>query len=98
MANLNVTYGDMQDVASRLVAGKEDINSKLAELQAAVNALVDAGFQTDSASGAFQSSYDSFTSGITQAVSGLDGMSSFLTSAADALANVDTELGAAIRG
>jgi len=88
----------MQDVASRLIAGKEDINSKLAELQAAVNGLVDAGFQTDSASGAFQTSYESFTAGINQAVGGLDGMSSFLTSAADALANVDSELGAAIRG
>ncbi|WP_255452967.1 hypothetical protein [Cryobacterium sp. TMS1-20-1] len=32
------------------------------------------------------------------AVNGLDGMSQFLTAAADALGNADTELGNAIRG
>ena len=98
MANVNATYSDMTDVAGRLITGKEDLNAKLVELQAAVDALVESGFVTDSASGAFQTSYQGFTTGLTQAVSGLDGMSSFLTGAAEALGNVDTELGNAIRG
>ena len=72
--------------------------SKLTELQTLANNLVGSGFVTDSASGAFQTSYDNFTQGTTQAVTGLDGMSQFLTAAADALSNVDTELGNAIRG
>ncbi len=98
MVNVNVTYGDLTDVAGRLITGKEDLNAKLTELQTVVDNLVSNGFQTDSASGAFQTSYQSFTTGVTQAVAGLDGMSSFLTSATDALANVDNELGKAISG
>lgn len=98
MANVNVTYSEMTDAASRLITGKDDLISKLTELQTLVNNLVGQGFVTDSASGAFQTSYDSFTQGTTQAVSGLEGMSQFLISAAEALQNVDTELGNAIRG
>lgn len=98
MANMNVTYSEMTDAAGRLITGKDDLVSKLSELQTLVNNLVGSGFVTDSASGAFQTSYETFTQGTTQAVTGLDGMSQFLTAAADALSNVDTELGNAIRG
>jgi uncharacterized protein YukE len=98
MANLNVTYSDMTDAAGRLSSGKEELITKLADLQTLVNNLVGSGFVTDSASGAFQTSYDAFTQGTTLAVNGIDGMSQFLTAAADALGNTDTELGNAIRG
>ena len=59
--------------------------SKLTELQTLANNLVGSGFVTDSASGAFQRSYETFTQGTTQAVTGLDGMSQFRTAAALAL-------------
>lgn len=98
MANLNVTYSEMTDAAGRLNLGKEELLTKLNDLQRMVNTLVETGFVTDSASGAFQVSFDSFTQGATLTVNGLDGMVSFLNSAAEALANVDTELGNAIRG
>ncbi|SDO18714.1 Uncharacterized conserved protein YukE [Cryobacterium flavum] len=98
MANLNVTYSDMTDAAGRLTSGKDDVITKLGELQTLVNNLVGSGFVTDSASGAFQTAYDAFTQGTTLAVNGLDGMSQFLSAAADALSNADTELGNAIRG
>lgn len=92
MANMNVTYSEMTDAAGKLITGKDDLVTKLTELQTLVNNLVGAGFVTDNASGAFQTSYDTFTQGVTNAVTGLDGMSQFLTSAADALGNVDSEL------
>ena len=98
MANLNVTYSDMTDAAGRLSSGKEDLITKLTELQTLVYNRVGCRFVTDSASGAFQTAYDSFTQGTTLAVNGLDSMSQFLTAAADALGNADTELGNAIRG
>ncbi|MFC5928118.1 WXG100 family type VII secretion target [Cryobacterium melibiosiphilum] len=98
MANVNVTYGEMTDAAGRLSTGKEELVSKLVELQTLVNNLVGNGFITDQASGAFQVSYETFTRGTTEAVNGLEGMSSFLTQAATALEQVDTELGNAIRG
>ena len=98
MANMNVTYGDMTDAANRLTTGKDDITSKLNELQTLVSNLVNGGFVTDSASGAFHTSYEQFTKGTTQAVNGLDGMSQFLTKAANALQNVDSELAKGIGG
>ncbi|MHA7985457.1 WXG100 family type VII secretion target [Rathayibacter sp. CAU 1779] len=98
MANLNVTYGEMTDAANRLNSGKDDIIAKLHELQSLVNNLVQGGFVTDSASGAFHSSYEQFTKGTTDAVNGLDGMSQFLTKAADALQNVDQQLAKGIGG
>jgi WXG100 family type VII secretion target len=98
MANMNVTYGEMTDAANRLIAGKDDITAKLHELQNLVNNLVNGGFVTDSASGAFHSSYEQFTKGTTDAVNGLDGMSQFLTKAADALQNVDQQLAKGIGG
>jgi WXG100 family type VII secretion target len=98
MANMNVTYGEMTDAANRLTTGKDDITSKLHELQSLVNNLVNGGFVTDSASGAFHTSYEQFTKGTTDAVSGLDGMSQFLTKAADALQNLDQDLAKGIGG
>ncbi|WP_353987288.1 WXG100 family type VII secretion target [Ruicaihuangia caeni] len=98
MANMNVTYSEMNDAAGRLTTGKEELTSKLNELQVLINNLVNAGFVTDAASGAFQSSYEQFTKGATETVSGLDGMSQFLIKAAEALKNVDEELGRAISG
>lgn len=98
MANLNVTYEEMRTAANNLVSGKEQLVQQLSALQAQVNNLVSSGFVTDQASGAFQTSYDQFTKGTTEAVNGLDGMSMFLTSAADALQNVDSELARGIGG
>lgn len=98
MANMNVTYGEMTDAAGRLTTGKDDITAKLHELQSLVNNLVQGGFVTDAASGAFHSSYEQFTKGTTEAVNGLDGMSSFLNRAATALENVDSELAKGIGG
>jgi WXG100 family type VII secretion target len=88
----------MQQAAGRLNAGKDDIISKLHELQALVNNLVNGGFVTDSASGAFHESYQKFTTGTTQAVNGLDGMSQFLNKAADTLQQVDSQLAQGIGG
>ena len=88
----------MTDAANRLTTGKGDISSKLHELQVLVSGLVQGDLVTDAASGAFHSSYEQFTKGTTEAVSGLNGMSQFLTKAASALENVDSELAKGIGG
>jgi uncharacterized protein YukE len=98
MANLNVAYDDMTSAANRLTAGKEDIASKLTDLQTLVTNLVNGGFITDSASGAFHTSYENFTKGANQAIGGLDGMSQFLTSAVHAMQGMDQQLAKGIQG
>ena len=65
--------------------------------QTLVGDLVASGFVTDAASGAFNDSYTQFTTGATQMVGGIQGLSDFLNAAADALGNTDSELANAIR-
>jgi len=96
MANLNVTYAEMADASARLLAGKEDLVGRLQELLGMVGALVSGGFVTDSASGAFRTTFEQFTAGATQTVSALDGLAGFLGQAASLLEATDRDLGAAI--
>ena len=92
MANMNVTYGDMEDAAGRLVAGQHEIEGKLGELKKLVDSLVSGGYVTDKSSVAFSNSYTEFNSGATQTIAGLEGMSGFLKNAAQALAETDSSL------
>lgn len=97
MPNLNVTYGDMQDAASRLVNGEQDIESKLRELKSLVDSLISGGYVTDQSSVAFGSSYQEFNDGATKTVEGLNGMSDYLNKAAEALQQTDSELAKALK-
>ena len=94
MANINVSYQELNSSAARLIAGRDDINSKLAELQSLIAGLVGSGFVTDKSSGAYNASYEQFTNGARQTISGLDGLSSYLRTAATTLGEVDAQLAA----
>jgi WXG100 family type VII secretion target len=96
MANLNVTYADMQDGARRLQNGQTDIEAKLSELQSLVQSLVADGYVTDRSSKAFDSAYSEFNDGATKTIAGLEGMSSFLNQAATAMQDTDTQLASAL--
>ena len=54
--------------------------------------LVQDGFTTTRASGAFDASYTEFTTGATKTVQGIEGMASFLEKAAQALQSTDEQL------
>lgn len=96
MPNLNVTYQDMRDAGTRLRSGEEEIESKLRELKSLVDGLVSGGYVTDKSSVAFTASYQEFNTGATQTIEGLNGMSQYLTAAADALEQTDAELAKAL--
>jgi WXG100 family type VII secretion target len=98
MANVNVTYDEMRNAASQLRNGQQQLTDTLQHLKQLVDNLVAGGFVTDQASGAFQSSYEQFTHGTTQAVSGIEGMAHFLEQAAQTLQDVDSQLASGIRG
>lgn len=97
MANLNVTYDDMRDAAKRLSSGEDEIKAKLDQLKSLVNSLVSGGYVTDRSSVAFSNSYQEFTDGATKTVSGLTGMATYLTKAADALSQTDQDLASALK-
>jgi len=97
MPNLNVTYDEMQQSAARLDAGKQQITDTLMSLKGMVDQLVASGFQTELASGAFNDTYSQFTTGAQNAINGLEGMSGYLRSAAQAMQTTDSELARAIQ-
>jgi WXG100 family type VII secretion target len=96
MANLNVTYGDLTTAAGQLVQGKDELNTQLSALSNIVTALTSNGFQAEHSSAAYNDSYQKFTTGVRNAIDGLDGLSKFLTQAADALQQTDQGLANAI--
>ena len=97
MSNLNVTYAEMQSAASQLKAGEQQIASDLARLKQLVDSLVASGYVTDSSSKQFEASYTEFNSGATNMIQGLTGMGQYLTTAANAFQETDTQLGASLR-
>jgi WXG100 family type VII secretion target len=97
-ANINVTYHEMADAAKQLNTGEATIKDDLNRLQSLITHLVSSGFVTDQASKAFDDSYSQFTKGAVQMVEGLNGMASYLNSAAQAMQDTDTQLASAIRG
>lgn len=98
MANVNVTYQEMRDAATKLTSGKEEIISKLTELRSMVSNLVNGGYVTDSSSKQFDESYTEFNEGASKVIEGLEGMGKYLTTAADTFQQADDELAKALRG
>jgi uncharacterized protein YukE len=68
--------------------------AKLNESDAHIKNPIGSGFVTDAASVRSGQTYQEFTQGTTQVVSGLDGLAGFLTQAASALEETDQALAA----
>lgn len=98
MANLNVTYDEMNSVAQRLRNGKEDMHTTLGELQNLVQQLVSSGYSTDLSSPAFRDTFDSFTTNTKSAVDALDSLANYLVKAAEAMSSTDESLANALNG
>lgn len=92
MANVNVTYQQMEDAATRLGNGRTEIDNMLGQLKSLVDQLVSDGYVTDSSSKSFQSSYEEFTTGARNVIEGLDGMAQYLNTAASTFRDADTQL------
>jgi len=97
MTNLNVTYADMEQAASHLKAGHHLMHAELQRLYRICEQLTTSTYVTDSSSGAFMTSYTQFNTGANQMMDGLQGMATFLTSAAQALRDTDQHLANSLR-
>jgi WXG100 family type VII secretion target len=96
MANLNVTYQEMQDAATKLNNEKENIKGQLDSLQTYIGNLVSSGFVTDSASKKFDATYTEFTKGAKDTIQALEGLAKYLTEAANSLRETDESLASAL--
>jgi len=98
MANLNVSYDEMDAAATRLTNGRDQLNDQLTQLRTFIQNLVSSGFVTDQASVTFGESYRKFSHGATELMGGLSSLGSYLRKASDALEDTDKQLAAALRG
>ena len=98
MANVNVTYAEMQSAANQLRAGESQIEGDLAKLKKLVDNLVAGGYVTDTSSKQFEASYTEFNTGATKMIQGLNGMGQYLDSAAKAFHETDAQLASALKG
>lgn len=96
MANVNVTYQQMEDAAGRLTNGRTEIDGMLGQLKSLVDQLVSDGYVTDSSSRSFQAFYEEFDTGAKNMIGGLDGMAQYLTTAATTFRDADTQLAGAL--
>lgn len=98
MANINVTYDQMEDASRRLKQEATDMQGKLKQLNSMVDSLVADGYVTDRSSKKFDERYKEMNTGGEQLMEGLQGIADYLQKAAEALRNTDEELANAISG
>lgn len=93
MANISASYEEMRNQARQLRTTRDTINQSLTTARQQVDNLVSSGFVTDSASGAFQSSYHEFTTSATRTIDSLDAISRNLEKIVSTLEETDRNLG-----
>ncbi|MEV6301353.1 WXG100 family type VII secretion target [Actinoplanes sp. NPDC051861] len=92
MANLNITYTEMSDSATRMRNNKNEIDSRLTECKSIVDNLTGSGFVTDQASGKFDEVHTEFVNAANELMENLDLLSEWLDKAVQALRDMDTQL------
>jgi WXG100 family type VII secretion target len=97
VANVNVTYAEMESAAKQLQAGEAQIQGDLAKLKKLIDSLVQGGYVTDTSSKQFEASYTDFNTGATKMVTGLNGMGQYLDAAAKAFRDTDAQLASALK-
>lgn len=97
MANISASYEDMRSQANALITTRDNIQQQLQQAKMQVDNLVSSGFVTDAASGAFQTSYQEFTTSATKTIDSLTSISSNLNQVVSTLEETDTSLASQLR-
>lgn len=92
MANINVTYDEMDQQATRLEQARDSITQQLQQSQTQVQSLVSSGFVTDSASGAFEGSVTDFVSSANRTIETLGTLAGNLRNMANAYRETDQQI------
>ncbi|WP_017793150.1 WXG100 family type VII secretion target [Leucobacter salsicius] len=96
MANINVSYAEMEQAGTQLGSGREEISQKLQQMQQLINSLVSSGFVTDQASGKFNDAYADYTTSANTVIAKLSEIQTFLTQTAAAMRDMDAQIAARI--
>lgn len=92
MANLSVSYEQMSAQARQLRATRDQIQQMLQQARNQVENLVNSGFVTDSASVAFNTSYQEFTTSATKTIDSLTTISQNLDKMVQVMQETDRQL------
>ena len=96
MANISVSYSEIEQSAAQLGNGRDEIIQKLQFLQTYIGNLASSGFVTDQASGKFQAAFADYTASANAVVSKLSEIQIFLIQTATAMREMDAQLAARI--
>ncbi|MGW0996721.1 WXG100 family type VII secretion target [Streptomyces sp. NPDC002523] len=94
----DLTYAEMEKVAGDLIKDMNDLEDRIKNVEKRVSHLVDQGFTTQQASGAYEDSVKEFTKGAAKTIHGLHGLSDFLTKAKEAYEQLDHQLAQQAKG
>ncbi|GAA2906167.1 uncharacterized protein YukE [Microbacterium keratanolyticum] len=92
MADFGASYAEMEQVASSLSQARDDIQGQLELLKGQVDTLLGEDFKTQHASGKFGEGYADLTSGLKEAVEGINDMSESLLGMMRAIQDLDSQL------
>lgn len=96
------TYGytpaEMDAIGKKLIAIKGEIGTKITEAQSAVSGLIGSGFSTQVASGAYSEQFTQLSTGLTQVSENIEPLGNFLVQYAQAVVDMDAQMGGALRG
>lgn len=96
MANITVSYAEIEQSATQLGAGRDEITQKLQTLQTQIGNLVASGFVTDQASGKFNTAYAEYTTSANTVINKLTEIQNFLTQTASAMREMDAQIASKI--
>ena len=96
MSNIKVSYAEIETAASQLGTGREEITTKLQNMQTQIGQLVSSGFVTDQASGKFNDAYTKYTASANTLISQLNEIQQFLAGTANAMRDLDSQIASKI--
>ena len=96
MSNIKVSYAEIEQAASQLGSGREEITTKLQNMQSQIANLVSSGFVTDQASGKFNDAYTKYTQSANTLIAQLNEIQQFLTGTANAMRELDSQIASKI--
>jgi len=97
MSNINVSYDSIDSAAGQLDTGRENLTQQIEALNRLIEDLVSNGFVTSSASGAYQETFQQYSNGAKQTISGLEGLANFLRKTTEAMRATDEGIANSLR-
>lgn len=96
MANITVSYDEMEQAATQLGLGRDEITQRLDAMQRQIGALVASGFVTDQASVRFNEAYTEYAASANAVAAKLTEIQGFLTQASASMRELDAQIAARI--